>query len=74
MVFSGITMAKLRKKATKLGITPGKMDKADIIHSIQQAEGLQPCFATCQGECLQAECLFHKDCIKASKKAMTAAS
>ncbi len=74
MVFSGITMLKLRKKATELGITPGKMNKADLIHSIQQAEGFQPCFATCQGECLQAECIFHKDCIKAGKKAMATAS
>ena len=73
MVFSGITMVKLRKKATELGIAPGKMNKADIIHSIQQAEGFQPCFATCQ-ECLQAECFFHKDCIKAGKKVMAVAS
>ena len=74
MVFSDITMSKLRKKATKLGITPGKMNKVDIIRSIQQAEGFQPCFASCQGECLQTECLYHKDCIKAGKKVMAAAS
>ncbi len=74
MLFSGRTISKLRKKATELGITPGKMNKADIIRSIQQAEGFQPCFATCQGECLQTVCLFHKDCIKAGKKAMTTAS
>ena len=63
-------LSKIRKKATELGITAGKMNKVELIHSIQQAEGFHPCFAASNGECSQSECLFHKDCMKASKKAM----
>ncbi len=70
MAPSSMTMSKVRKRAAELGITAGKMNKAELIRSIQRAEGFHPCFATSNGECSQSECLFHKDCIKAGKKAM----
>ena len=34
-----INMTEIRKKAKALGIIPGKMKKAELIHSIQAAEG-----------------------------------
>jgi len=37
-----INMPEIRVKAKALGITPGKMKKAELIHAIQQAEGYTP--------------------------------
>ena len=37
-------MPEIKKKAKGLGITPGKMKKADLIHAIQTAEGCTACF------------------------------
>jgi len=34
-----MTIPEIRAKAKALGITPGKMKKADLIHAIQTAEG-----------------------------------
>jgi len=57
-------MPELRKKAQNIGIIPGKMKKAEIIHAIQQAEGYTPCFGTSNGQCSQTDCCFIQDCLK----------
>jgi hypothetical protein len=57
-------MPDIKKKAKKLGIAPGKMKKADLIHAIQTAEGCTPCFGWSDGECSHVECCFMPDCLK----------
>jgi len=57
-------MTELRKKGKLLGIRPGKMKKAEVVHSIQEAEGYRPCFGTSGGECNNTDCCFMKDCLK----------
>jgi hypothetical protein len=57
-------MAEIKEKARYLGIIPGKMKKAELIHSIQQAEGFTPCFGRCNGECTNEECCFIVDCVQ----------
>jgi hypothetical protein len=57
-------MPEIREKARALGITPGKMKKADLIHAIQQAEGCTPCFGTSKGQCQYLDCCFIHDCHK----------
>jgi hypothetical protein len=57
-------ISELRKKAQNLGIIPGKMKKAEIIHAIQQAEGYTPCFGTSDSQCSQTDCCFIQDCLK----------
>jgi hypothetical protein len=60
-----ITMAELiRQKALSLGIQPGQMNKAELIHSIQRAEGNNPCFGTSNGQCPYTGCCFMADCLK----------
>lgn len=59
-----MTIDKIKRKAKKLGINCGKMKKAEIIHSIQTAEGNMPCFGTTNGSCEQVKCCFIKDCLK----------
>ena len=57
-------MPEIKKKAQKLGITPGKMKKAELIHSIQMTEGYQPCYGTSGGYCEYTECCFMTECLK----------
>ena len=46
-----MNMPEIRVKAKSLGITPGRMKKAELIHAIQQAEGCTPCFGRSNGQC-----------------------
>jgi len=59
-----ITMTEIRKKAKTLGIIPGKMKKAELVHSIQVAEGCSPCFGRSNGQCEHSNCCFMQDCLK----------
>ena len=59
-----IGMPEIRKKAKALGITPGKLKKAQLIHTIQAAEGCTPCFGRSNGQCTNTDCCFMKDCLK----------
>jgi hypothetical protein len=57
-------MTELKQKAGVLGVTPGKMKKAQLIHAIQQAEGYPPCFERSTGICPYVDCCFRDDCLK----------
>ena len=57
-------MAELRTKAEDLGIKPGKMRKAFLIHTIQAAEGYEQCYGHSQGSCPYTDCGFRKACLK----------
>lgn len=57
-------VGQIKEKAKNLGITAGKMKKIELIHSIQQAEGCEPCFGSSGGSCEYRDCCFMKDCLK----------
>jgi len=59
-----INVTEIRKKAKSLDIIPGKMKKAELIHSIQVAEGCSPCFGRSNGQCGHTDCCFIQDCLK----------
>lgn len=59
-----IKLDEVKARASALGIKPGKIKKADLIHIIQQAEGNTPCFGTCNGWCAESECCWMADCVK----------
>lgn len=59
-----MTVADIKNRAKELGITPGKMKKAELIHSIQMAEGCTPCYGRSNGECPWLECCWRTDCFK----------
>jgi len=59
-----MNMTEIRDKARDLGITPGKMKKVELIHSIQTAEGFTPCFGWSNGQCGNLDCCFMQDCLK----------
>jgi hypothetical protein len=59
-----ISLPDIRKKAQALGITPGKMNKTDLIHAIQAAEGNTQCYGWSNGQCGNTDCCFMADCLK----------
>jgi len=59
-----MSMPEIKMKAKALGINPGKLKKAELIHSIQAAEGCTPCFGRSNGQCTNTDCCFMKDCLK----------
>jgi hypothetical protein len=59
-----ITMSEIRDKAKNFGINPGKMNKVELIHAIQVAEGYSTCYGRSNGQCPQMECCFRVDCLK----------
>ncbi|MBN1807377.1 MAG: hypothetical protein JW837_19175 [Sedimentisphaerales bacterium] len=60
---NSLDMPEIIKKAESLGINPGEMTKTELIHSIQMAEGYQPCYGTSGGHCGYTECCFRTDCL-----------
>jgi len=59
-----MTMSYIKQKAKGLGIIPGKMKKAELIHAVQIAEGCTPCYGRSNGQCPHTDCCFMKDCLK----------
>ena len=62
-----MTMRDIRKRATALGVDPGKMKKVDLIHAIQKTEGYRPCFGQWpkDGNCPYLDCCWREDCVPA---------
>ncbi|MDO8426639.1 MAG: SAP domain-containing protein [Deltaproteobacteria bacterium] len=56
-------MEDIRKKAKELGVQAGRVNKIELIRSIQTAEGNSPCFATVTDYCDQFTCCFMEDCL-----------
>ena len=54
---------EIKKKASEMGIKPGKMKKAELIRTIQSTEGNYPCFQTASDNCDQAGCCWRADCL-----------
>ena len=59
-----MSMPEIKMKARGLGITPGKMNKTELIHTIQTAEGNYTCFGWSNGNCQNIDCCFIGDCLK----------
>ncbi len=56
-------MPEIKKKAQSLGLTPGKMKKPELIHTIQMTEGYTPCFGRSDDQCGNSGCCFMRDCL-----------
>jgi len=57
-------LKEIRMIATGMDIKPGRANKTDLIHTIQQREGNLACFATpYRDECEQGHCLWREDCV-----------
>ena len=60
-------MTDVKKRAEELGLKPGRMGKADLIHAIQNHEGNSPCFQTGRDVCDQFNCCWRGDCLPERK-------
>jgi hypothetical protein len=65
-----MNLTRIRTIAIQKGIKPGKLNKTDLIRTIQRAEGLFDCYATAyQGICDQLVCAWREDCFAEARKA-----
>ena len=58
-----MTIYDIRVIAKNMGINPRKMNKSDLIRTIQIKEGNTPCFKTAGSDCDQKDCLWRNDCL-----------
>jgi len=59
-----LSINEIQMKAKGLGVIPGKLNKTDLIHAIQAAEGNTPCYGWSNGNCPNTDCCFMADCLK----------
>jgi hypothetical protein len=58
-----MTVKEIQGIAKKMGLKTGKMRKADLVRTIQTAEGNTPCFQSNTADsCGQDFCLWRTDC------------
>ena len=56
-------MMDVKEIAKKIGVKTGRLSKADLVHSIQKAEGNCECFETPYvSDCNQMNCLWREEC------------
>lgn len=61
-------MQEIRSIAKERGLKVGKMNKVDIIRTIQRAESNADCFGTEHVKiCDQTNCLWREDCLSIQK-------
>lgn len=59
-----MTVKEIKAKAKDMGVAVGtKMKKADMVRTIQVAEGNSPCFQTGVTSCDQVNCCWRPDCM-----------
>jgi hypothetical protein len=58
-----MTVKELQKMANGLGIKTTGLRKAELVITIQRAEGNFECFGTATDYCDQMACLFREDCL-----------
>lgn len=61
-------MQDIRNIAKERGVNAGRMNKTELIRSIQRAEGNTDCFGTEHVKiCGQTTCLWREDCLAIQK-------
>jgi hypothetical protein len=55
---------EIRVIASNMGIDPKKMNKTDLIRSIQVKQGNSPCFKTAGHQCKFHDCHWRSDCLQ----------
>lgn len=61
-------MQEIRTIARDRGVKPGKLNKANLIRTIQKEEGNFDCFGTAAMACDQDRCLWRSDCLTPVRK------
>jgi hypothetical protein len=57
-------LEEIKEIAKKHNIRTGKVKKSDLVRTIQQAEGNEPCFDSGKAaQCGQDSCAWREDCV-----------
>jgi hypothetical protein len=68
-----VKLDDIRNIANDKGIKPGKLNKTQLVRTIQREEGNSDCFATpAIGDCGQMGCLWREDCATTAQKSSAA--
>jgi hypothetical protein len=68
-----VKLDDIRTIAHDMGIKPGKLNKTQLVRTIQREEGNFDCFATAAiGNCDQGACLWREDCATTAQKSSVA--
>ena len=59
-----MTVKELQRIASGLGVKASGLKKAELIRSIQKAEGNFDCFGSANDYCDQLNCLFRRECLR----------
>lgn len=59
-----MTLKEVQQIAKNMGIAPKKMNKTQLIQTIQTQENNTPCFSCGDSSCQEFDCLWREDCIK----------
>jgi len=58
-----MNLNEIKQLAKDRGLSPGRMRKAELIHSLQGQEGNPQCYNTnSAADCGQPHCLWRSDC------------
>ena len=58
-----MTITEIKEIAKQYNLKVGKTSKSELVRSIQEAEGNQPCFASSlSAACGQRSCSWREDC------------
>lgn len=67
-----MNLREIQTIARRLGIKPGKLDKATLIRAVQRAEGNFDCYGSARsGYCDRNDCLWRRDCFATAKKGLS---
>jgi len=58
-----LTYPAAHDRALRRAISTGELAEMDFIHSIQEAEGVFPCFGRMEEPCDKVTCRWHEECM-----------
>jgi hypothetical protein len=58
-----LTVREAKDRAVERAICTGDLPNIDLIHTIQRADGLQPCFGRPERQCPNTRCPWYTQCM-----------
>jgi hypothetical protein len=58
-----LSFSAAQDRALRRAIETGELAEMSFIHSVQEAEGIAPCFGRMEGPCEKATCRWYAECM-----------
>lgn len=65
-----LSYAAARDRAIRRAVETGQLAEMEFIHTVQAAEGFQPCFGRAEEPCDRFQCRWHAECDALCRVAM----